>query len=701
LTPRRRGRCARRGPALAALLLLAAFAPVPARAQTGAGAAAAAGADSTATADSARVQSGGVVPTTATIGTPDSVFRQTVKIPFQYNSSYDLDRATGTWTQNASYGIRQGHFTADLSGTSTTTDDVLDVGLGGRGGSFMGQLNFLPAKRWVLTMDGRFQASSSGNPLSGTRQHQNRIAFRSQYSVDPLKVLSVRTILSTELQEDHNLSYRPLADTTAYSQRDSTTVTGRQDAISAQVNWKPMAGLTAMFQGGGSRVTPETRTVSTDFLRGSAGGGQRDSIAPPIETPITNNNLTGNFGFTGIRKLTAGLQLKRLENDQEYFDRVLRGQEHSSSSQRSGSLHLESTPRPPLFVSLDGVLSRSLNEYRLRKTSTSLVRTQNVAGLVSYNKPATRGSLRLEVTRARSERQLSQNGISLTRFLTATAARRVTSRFQLDGTGTASLISYQYDYPDTAIPFKDDRDQLRTFFNVGGGYAVSSQCSTTVHFSTGRTHTVAIGAEAAADNVVQTDYQMNATLLLRASRVLTIQQNYLLSAVYQIYDYTESRDFLSRIKRIDTTIADTLLPYVYANVVHNFLFRDVGPYVRPEGGGGRLYNKTAETYQQNLGVTLGLRAPSGLNAFITQNLSNTRDRSLASGSETVTNRWTLTFGGDMIRTLPGETQLQIQARHIGAYTERPPGCDGPNPPASCDRREEMYWVVNASVQKAF
>lgn len=701
--------------AVAVALLVAVVAlAAPARARAQGEEPATAAQDSTLTATGApdSTQAGGLVPAETNIGTPDSVFHQVERNPIFYQSSYNRDRANATWTQSLNYGLSRGPLAVNLSGSSSTIDDILRAGFGGRGGDFSGQLNYRPVPRWVLTMTGRFQAQSSGNPQTGTSQHQNRIELRSQYSLGPWRGVSLRTLLSTEFQQEHNLSFsREFTGGVPFSHRDSTTVDGRTDALNAQLDWKPLAGLTALIQGGGSRANPTTQTVTRKIPLDPTGGGAGavSDTTTTSTSPIENSNVLARVGFVRGEKLNASLQLSRVQNVQEYFDPLYRDpsgnrQEHVEQNLRSGTLHFQTQPAPALLFSADGTLSQSFREFQLRTGSTSRVRTQQLQTMVAYNKLRTRGSLRFEVTRARNDRQRSQNGVSLTRLLTATAARQVTRRLWLDGTGTATLISYQYVYEPTDPPLKDDRDQIRTFFNVGGGYAVSRQCSTTVHFSTGRTRTVAIGAQASGNNFVQTNYQMDAMLRLQATRTLSIQQNYLLSAVYQIYDYAEPQNFLSRIKRIDTVVADTLIPHVYAKVVHNYLFRDAGSFERPAGGEKRLYDPSVETYQQNLAATLGLRSPAGINAFITQNLGNTRDRSLVSKTETVNNRWTLTFGGDMSRTLAGGTELQVSAKHVGAYTERPPECGDPIPPASClwfDRREESYWTVNAAVQKAF
>jgi hypothetical protein len=691
-------------------VLLALNAPGAARAQEGFGTA---GQDSTlaspGASDSAQVV--GVIPGETTIGTPDSVFVQEPRSPILYQSSYNRDQSNGTWNQSLAYGFHRGPLAVDLNGSSSTLNELFREGFGGRSGEFTGQLNYRPVPRWALTMSGRFDSNSSGSAEQGTRQRQNRIELRSQYSLGPWRGVSFRTLLSTAFEQEHNLSFSQEADTT---HRDSTTVDGRTDAVNAQLDWRPAAGLAAVIQGGKSRGNPTTETVTR--LIPTAGGGTGGPAPTTITstTPIDNSNVLGRVTYIRGALLNTSLQVNKVRNVREYFDALYRDpsgsrQEHIDQDVRSGTLHFQTQPARALLFSADGTLSQSFNQYRLRTGSTNRVRTRQLQTGLTYAQVRTRGSLRLEVTRAENDRQRTQNGLSLTRLLTGYAGRQMTRRLWLEGTGTATLTSRQYVYPDSLRRdpeqnLRDDRDQVRSYFNLGAGYAVSSRCSTSVHFSTGRTHTVAIGAQSSGNNFVQTNYQMDAMLRLKATRTLSVQQNYSLSAVYQIYDYVESRNFLSRIKRIDTVVADTLVPHVYASVTHNYLFRDAGSFARPSAGADRLYAPTLETYQQYLTATLGLRSPAGINGFLSQNLGNTRNRTLSTGAETVNNRWTLTFGGDMSRTLSGGTELQVSAKHVGAYTERPPECDGPNPPASClgfDRAEESYWTVNAAVQKAF
>lgn len=657
-------------------------------------------------------------PTAESFGTPDSVFEESVRIPVSYVSTYNRDRASGMWMQSLAYGLRRGAVSFDLSGSATNVNDILRAGFGGQSGDLTGTLSLRLMPHWIFGARGRFTSDRSGEAVTGTRQRTDRIYVHTQYSATPLRNVTLSGLLSTEFQQDHSLSFRPVlggirVDTLAappdtyrvYAQRDSSVLDGRLDGASAQLDWKPVTWMGATLLANGSRSRPVTRSFQTDHAHPPPGSGQVDfRTSERNESPIDNSILSGKLSFTRLRGLQTSLNVKRVEVEEEYYDRLQRDQERSALSQRGASLQVVGHPAPGFEVAATTALSRTLKEFRLRRTSSGLVTSRDADLYGIFARPQSRASLRIQVSRAKNERQTAQNGRILSRFLTATAARRISSRLWLDGMGSASLFSYQYVYPDTAPPFENDRDNARAAFNLGGGYRVSDRCSTTVHFSTERSHTVAVGAAASGNNAVQTNYQLNATLSLRPTRRLVIEQAYLMSAVYQIYDYLEERSILSRSKRIDTTVTDSLLPFLGLGLSHNFLFRDVGPFVREEPGSSRLFTATTETYQQNLAVKLGLKPASGVMAFATQNLANTRDYGLASKTKDVTNRWTLTVGGELRRELPGNANLEATVQRIGAHTERPPGCDGPNPPASCgsyDRREEDYWLVTATLQKEF
>jgi hypothetical protein len=173
-------------------------------------------------------------------------------------------------------------------------------------------------------------------------------------------------------------------------------------------------------------------------------------------------------------------------------------------------------------------------------------------------------------------------------------------------------------------------------------------------------------------------------------------QLYLINALYQIYDQPEAdpKNVLSRIKRIDTTVSDSLLPSVTLSLAHNFLFRDSGSFKRPPGGiGDRVYNVGSETYQQTLTATVNVRPAGGMQFFVAQSLGNTSTRFLSTDTRTVDNRWNLTFGATVDRPVSDTGSLHGTVQHIGAYTERHDPTDL--------LKEQNDWIAGISFQKDF
>jgi len=183
---------------------------------------------------------------------------------------------------------------------------------------------------------------------------------------------------------------------------------------------------------------------------------------------------------------------------------------------------------------------------------------------------------------------------------------------------------------------------------------------------------VAIDPSRSGNNNLQTSYQMDAQLKLGVTSRISVLQNYLLNAIYQIYDdaQAESKNVLSRIKRIDTTVGDSLFSFATLQLIHNYLFRDSGSYSRPAEGGDRLYNVGNETFQQSLGATLNVRPLEGIQLSVTQSLGNVTVNFPVSGARTINNRWNLTLGATVNRNLGASASLQGTVQHIGAYTER-------------------------------
>jgi len=381
------------------------------------------------------------------------------------------------------------------------------------------------------------------------------------------------------------------------------------------------------------------------------------------------------------------VNLSKSALDQSTFDKQLRGQERASFDRNSGSFRLQSVFHRRYLLTVDGGLNRSERQYALRTNYTSLVHSRQITSMAAYSDTSMRFSASFSASRIRSERQASGNGTILDRSLGTNGYRKISKRLAVDATASVSLQTSKYDDE------RSDQDVARTSVNVGGGYRVSAACSTTVHFSTTRSHGIFIDPSASSTNNVQSSYQMNAVMRLRLGSTFWLNQNYLLSADYRIFDFTEDQNFLNRVRRIDTDMIDTVFSFAYVRLAHSFIFRDQGTYSRFAGESSREYQVAVETYDQTLAATVGIAIAKGVRLLGTQSLLNQRNHYLASDLRTLRNRWNLTGGIEIERSLWNGAQMLGAVRHIGSYDEQ----SLPNKP----NNEEEYWIAGVTFQKQF
>ncbi len=638
------------------------------------------------------------------LGVPDSIFTTSAHNPISYMTSYDRNVSTGTWTQSLGYSINRPRFSLNTNGDYVIVDQVGVSGQGAGFGAFSGRLDLRAAKNWIVSANGRFNKSASHDPYSASTQRQNRLAISTQYSLTPWPSLGILALLSSEVQQDHTLGLRPpgrgvlnnqvllnangdsVGIDTLYVVRDSTRISGRQDEVSGKVDWKPMRWLSFSTDASGNRLRPTT----SSFLGGTRPRSTtyENRVQKSTSLPNANYRYQAKMKYTGPQGLLADLSFNRTRSDQAYYDRSALHQELYSVDQRGGTMHLEQAPLRGVVLSVDGVLNRFFGQYRRSTYRNSLILTKTgKADLLYTPSSLSKVGLDFEVDFHRNSRQQIGNGSNVTRFLQLSGSQQLSRKLTLDGAATASLTSFQY------VDSTRDEDNARGYLNVGGGYQVSERCNTLVHFSISRGHNVQIDPSQSPNNNVQTTYQMDASMKLRATPRLNVNQGYLLNALYQIYDLpsAESKNVLTRIRRIDTIASDSLFSFAMLQLSHDFLFRDFGSFTRSAPQAQRLYRVSSQTYIQTLAATLNLKPASGVALFLTQSLTNSQVHS--TGGTTISNRWYLAVGANVDQTIFGDASLNGTVQHIGAYDERhlPTGA----------LNEQDDWIAAATLVKSF
>ena len=613
-----------------------------------------------------------------------------------YSTTYDRDRSRELWSQDLSYGVSNKRSNFNLLG-AIDTQNFLKSASKSTNGSINGTLAYSLIGAWQLVLQGFFTMSSSTDGPSNLESRDNRLNLLTQYQFSPVRNMRAFLTLSSELEQKHDRSRNNRIDRpdaldsaavdTSVAQRDSSYTFARKDAFSADVSWTATRWLQIHQTALAYRSQPTITSFQRSFvnaLDGSGGGRtteDRQRTSNPsgntrFWTSATLSRRTTRFILTGS---TSSLR-------QSYFDKQRSRQENSRFDNTLGSFQLDTPLRRGIFLHAEGSLSRNLNEYELNSSQTTLIYDRRALALLSYLDSTFNANVNFNVERAKTELQPSSNGVEVDRGVGGLFQWRKSRRLILDGNGSATFRGNDY------VNDRIDRDNVNTFFSVGGGYMLAPACSTTVHFSRGWKHSVALDPSQSAGNAVTTTYQMNATMVYLPTRNFSLRQAYLVNAEYRILDYVESQNSLVRSRRIDTDVADTLFHFGIVRLTHNFVFRDQGTYARTEDDPNRKYNVATRSYQQTVTATAGAKIAPGVLFLATQSLLNTRSEALASKTRTLQNTFKLSLSLQVFRTLENGVEINGAVRRLGEYVEG-------NLNSKDTTRDD--WVAGVTFRKAF
>jgi len=610
-----------------------------------------------------------------------------------YSTSYDRDHTREAWGQELYYSLDRKRSSFNVTG-SMDTQNFLKLPNKSSRGSINGQLNYGLIKSWQLVLRGWYDMNSSVNGPSNDNSRNNRINIQTQYLLTRGGLIgNFYGYTEFERKQDVNRNSRvehdPFDSTvvdTSVATRDSSYTTSRNDAVSADVTWPARTWLALHGTALVYRSQPTITSMQRSFvnpLDGSQGGRS-------TEERQRTNNPTGNRRFSTAATYTHGTTKAVVAGSTSnlslsYFDKQRLSQENSKLENTFGNFTLDRPLLQGLFLHGEGSITRNLSEYKLNRSQTRLVHDQRGLAQATYIDSSFYGNVNFTAERTRTERHPTLNGVEVDRAMGGLFTWRRSKKLVLDGNGSVSLrIS---DYKNDRI----DQDAANNFFSLGGGYMLAPACSTSIHFSRGQSHTVSLDPSLSGGNIVKTTYQMNATIVYLPTRNFALRQNYLINAEYRIFDFAEMQNSVTRARRVDTDVADTLFSFGIIRLTHNFVFQDQGTYARFDGV-NRRYSIASRSYGQTLTATAGAKIAPGILFLATQSLINKRDRDLVRRRRTLQNTWKVDLSLQVFRTLRNGFQLDGALRRQGQYVEGRVGSD---------ETTEDDWVAGVSVRKAF
>jgi hypothetical protein len=611
-----------------------------------------------------------------------------------YSTSYDRDHTREAWGQDLYYGLDRKRTSFNVTG-STDTQRFLRLPNKSTHGSINGQLNYGLIGTWQLVLRGWYDMNSSVNGPSFDDSRNNRINIQTQYLLLRPGGLQGNFYAYTEferkqdLNRNSSIAHDPSDSTVVDSlvaSRDSSYTTSRNDAVSAEITWPARRWLELRETAMVFRSQPVITSLQRSFINpldGTQGGRS-------TEERQRSNNPTGNRRFTTAATYTHGMTKAVVSGatsnlSLSYFDKQRLSQENSKLENTFGNFTLDHPLIRGVFLHGEGSITRNLSEYKLNASQTRLVHDQRGLAQATYIDSSFYGNVNFTVERTRTERHQSLNGVEVDRAMGGLFRWRRSKKLVLDGNGSVSLrIS---DYKNDRI----DQDALNSFFSLGGGYMLAPACSTTIHFSRGQSHTVSLDPNLSGGNIVKTSYQMNATIVYLPTRNFALRQNYLINAEYRIFDYAEMQNSVTRARRVDTDVADTLFSFGIIRLTHNFVFQDQGTYARFDGV-NRRYSIASRSFGQTLTASAGAKIAPGVLFLATQSLINKRDRDLVRRRGTLQNTWKVDLSLQVFRTLRNGFQIDGALRRQGQYVEGR---------VASSATTEDDWVAGVSVRKAF
>jgi hypothetical protein len=628
---------------------------------------------------------------------PDSAFEAAPRTPISYMSLYNREQTRGTWTQSLDFSRSFPTFAVRLSAGSTAAEDLLGLASTTTTGDIGGQVDWRATDRLFLSLIGAASMSSisDGARSSNSEQRRNRLGVQAQYRLEPLPGAKMTMLASSEFQRNHDLrnTVRPIAgDTLApdstFVQRDSAYFSGRLDTVRGRLDWTLAEWLLLNGSATGSWTTPTTtvRTLRATTPEDGSSGFRTDETRRE-RLPADNTGFEGKLSMTRVRATRLEFLSRIRGSDQVYFDLGQLQVEQFSNDIRSHSALIETSILPKTIFSVNASVNRTQRRYQARPNLNALVTTRELKSTAGYSTPATMAFASFTVNRSRAEQQATGNGIVLTRALNTNVSHRLFGRLYLTGLGSATLNSYRY------VAAQDDRDIASAFGSAGLRFALTPRCSTAVNFAASRTHNVSIDETRSSGNLAQSIYQLNGALRMPLSRTLSVWQDYVLSATYRKFDYTEELDDLSRNFRIDTIVADTLFPFAYLRLDHRYNFFDRGDFTPLVEGGPRLYGVQQRQYQQTLEGTVGVRPVAGIVFIVKQSLADTDSRNIVSNTTAGTRQWNLSLGLEVNRSFWDGAGLTGAIRRESKYQNVSAG--GPS------INEEDHWLAAVQFQKDF
>lgn len=389
---------------------------------------------------------------------------------------------------------------------------------------------------------------------------------------------------------------------------------GRKQALTASVAFAPSPRIRASATYTGNRLFVDSRVRSVDSQGDSASGNTTQDRT--FQDKTFSNKIALSLSYELLPGITFGADASEGTDRRQHPEQKAGEKEGETEWEqeterkvtRSASLTSSFEFMKRLTWEMGIGFNSNDNKYEVRKTINSRSKSADLRGSAKIT--AWRGATlnvggTREISRDIYEPDSSsvtggETGENLHKSLSLKLAQEMGPKASLNLTAISDLTSVAYDDKDTN---PKDRDRLSNRVSADVSYKPRNNIKTRFGAEYSEEQSVYVKAASSANNRTQTRYRVTGSYDVKTYHKIDLTQTYEIGAVYSVYQFDESDNFLVRNSNISTRLRVPVSLGIQVDVDHTYRYQDQGGY--RESGKNKYYGRSGGSESNTFAVGTG------------------------------------------------------------------------------------------------
>jgi hypothetical protein len=492
----------------------------------------------------------------------------------------------------------------------------------------------------------RFNAASAFGSKNETTLHRTgqvrRFNTSIEYRLKPGSSLGFDISTNRSLDSDKTLAVVNESKTKArnvglFARYEATLLDSLRFNLDASggTDWSEVREVTEDGTSGelalGFRYNPRRTLQSAFDWKGSRSTNDATSASGVIENRDLSQAMTGGVTFTPAHAVRMQLRFAAANAQFQYPTNDVNKSQETRIEDRNGfGLTTDLKKSEGLALKLDAAYDRTARDYTVDRPQTVVSdsvfeqtlkrereRTSDIAQTAlkaTLNYSAWKGG---KTTLAMSRdwgdeeypfppsdttdltKRIDHGGVSLSHD------QIFSSRLKGILSGKMDLLSYQFVKPAARA---SDRDLLTRSLDWTGEFRFTKRLMTTFGLGVKEDQTVNISSKRSGENNTKQSWFLTPRIRYEASKAIRISQSYEMRNDFTFFDQDKSRNFLSRMRKVDTQFTYRVLSGVTLDMTHMFQVREDGSFDREND----TFAKSTQTSKQSIEASTGYSPITGL-----------------------------------------------------------------------------------------